>query len=233
MDFYIRTKEDLKQAVEDAGILPFFANSIPGFSVEENCDPAVYFGDQPGVWEWKGPVIQETGCAYGKFLSGKAVFISKKWICDFCNWRRDGYDFDARMEDGLANYKEQYLYSLVEKHHSALSKDLKIEGGYMKPLGMKNDDWQPRKGFDTTMTKLQMLGYVTTTDFEYEIDKNGKEYGWGIARYATFENRYGASFRKNVYRKTPEESYARILRHLKKILPDAQENEIEYLLHLK
>lgn len=229
----IRTKQDLEDAVESFGILPFFSSSIPGFSVEEMCDPSVYFTDQPGVWEWKGPVIQETGCAYGKFFGKKAAFIARKWFPDYCSWRRDGYDFDARAEDGLADYRLQYLYGLIEKHRSVLSKDLKIEGGYAGADGRKKDGWEPRKGFDTDIAKLQMLGYVTTTDFEYELDRNGKEYGWGLARYAVVENHFPASFRKQLYQRTPRESYRRLLRHLEKVLPDAPENEIEYFLNLK
>ena len=118
MDIYIRTKEDLKQAVAELGFLPFFANEIKGFSIEENCDPKVYFSNEPGVWEWKGPVIQETRCAYGKFFHKKAAFISKEWFLDFANYRRDGYDFDSRFEDGLATYNEQYLYNIIAGRHS-------------------------------------------------------------------------------------------------------------------
>ena len=77
IDFIIHTKEDLKEAIDAYGILPFFANEIKGFSIEEHCDPKVYFGEEPGVWEWKGPVIQELKCAYGKFFLKKAAFVKK------------------------------------------------------------------------------------------------------------------------------------------------------------
>ncbi len=230
MDIYIRTKEDLKQAVAELGFLPFFANEIKGFSIEENCDPKVYFSNEPGVWEWKGPVIQETRCAYGKFFHKKAAFISKEWFLDFANYRRDGYDFDSRFEDGLATYNEQYLYNIIAGRHSILSKDAKAIGGYVKPRTKGPDEWEPRKGFDTLITRLQMECYVLTSDFEYEVDKKGNFYGWGVARYATPEEFYGKRFSNRVYKRTPEESYKRILRHFKKILPDADEDEIKRFL---
>ena len=97
-DFTIRTKEDLERAVEEFGILPYFANAIPGFSIEEHCSADIWFTDLEGPWEWKGPVIRETGCAYGKFFGQKAAYISRKLFPDFANFRRDGYDFDARFE---------------------------------------------------------------------------------------------------------------------------------------
>ena len=56
--------------------------------------------------------IRETGCAYGKFFENKAVFISKEWFPDFANYRRNGYDFDARFDDGLAAYKDKELFEL-------------------------------------------------------------------------------------------------------------------------
>ena len=229
-DFYIQSKEDLEKAVDKLGFLPFFANEIPGFSIEEHCAPEVYFSDQPGVWEWKGPIVQETRCAYGKFFMKKAGFISREWFYDFANYRRDGYDFDARFEDGLATYNEQYLYNIIAARHSVLSREAKAIGGYVKPREKSKDAWQPRKGFDTLITKLQMQCYVLTSDFEYEVDKNGKFYGWGVARYATPEEFYGKSFSEKVYSRKPEESHARILQYWRKLLPQASEASIRRML---
>ena len=229
-EFYIQTQQDLIDTVEELGFLPYFSHEIKGFSIEENCDPKVYFSDQPGIWEWKGPVIQATNCAYGKFFHKKAGFISKKWYPDFANYRRDGYDFDARVDEGLATYNEQYLYDIIASRHSILSKDAKVIGGYVKPKANGPDQWEPRKGFDTIITKLQMQGYIVTSNFEYEMDRNGNFYGWGIARYTTPEEFFGKRFRNHVYDRSPEESKKRIIRHLKKILPEASEAEIEYFL---
>ena len=229
-NFIIRTKQDLIDAVDYFGFLPFFTSAVAGFSIEEHCAPEVYFSDQPGVWEWKGPVIQETRAAYGKFFAKKAGYVKKEWFYDFANYRRDGYDYDARFEDVLSTYEDQYLYNLIASRHSILSKDAKAIGGYVKPKDKGPDSWQPRKGFDTHITRLQMQCYVLTSDFEYEIDKNGNFYGWGIARYATPEEFYGKSWAKKVYKRTPEESFERIRKHLKKVLPYADEEEIIRLI---
>ena len=87
----ISSEKDLAAMVETYGFLPLLKNSIPGFSVEEHTPPELWFADGvDGPWEWKGPVIAETGCAYGKFFSGKAGFISREWFLDFANYRRDG-----------------------------------------------------------------------------------------------------------------------------------------------
>lgn len=71
-----------------------------------------------------------------------------------------------------------------------------------------------------------MQGYVTTTDFEYQLGKNGKVYGWGVARCAAPERYFGSEFTNTVYNREPEESRARILAHLTALLPEAPEREI-------
>ena len=62
-------------------------------------------------------------------------------------------------------------------------------------------------------------------------DKRGEFNGWGIARYATFENAFGKKFSNHVYDRSVEESYLRLFKQLKKILPHVEDNEIEYYLH--
>ena len=216
-DLWICSEEDLVRAVHELGILPFFANSIPGFSIEEHVPSDIWFTDQPGPWEWKGPVIRTAGCAYGKFFENKAAYISREWFPDFANYRRDGYDFDARYEDELASYRDKQLYDLLEKEAPVLSGDLKKLGNYGK---------SGNKGFDTILTRLQAQGYVLTSDFVYRRDRKGKEYGWGVARYSTPEKFWGEEFTGRVYQKTPEESLQAIRRHLCRILPDVQEDVI-------
>jgi len=230
LDFWIESRQDLMAVIQELGFLPFFANEIEGFSIEEHVPDEIWFTDLEGPWDWKGPVISEGDCVYGKFFHKKAGFISNKWFYDFANYRRDGYDFDARFEDGLATYDEQYLYNIIASRHSVLSKDAKVIGGYVKPREKGKDSWQPRKGFDTNITKLQMKCYVITSDFVYETDKNGNPYGWGIARYATPEMYLGKKFENNVYKRSPEASKKRILKHLRSIMPDVEESLLEYFL---
>lgn len=221
IDYTIRTKEDLCQAVEDCGFLPLFKNIIPGFSVEEHVSSRVWFSGEEGVWEWKGPVIREIKCAYGKFFKKKAVFISRKWFPDFANYRRDGYDFDALFDDELTSYEDKRLFDLVEASAPVLSKELKRAGDYRK---------DGHKGFDTIITRLQEQCYVLISDFIYMQDRKGNTYGWGVAEYSTPEKWFGPRFRNSVYKRTPEESYERVRKHLRKLLPEATDEQIRKVL---
>ena len=221
-DFTIRTKQDLADAVEAFGIVPLFRNSIPGFSAEEHTAPEVWFPDEgEGIWEWKGPVIRETGCAYGKLFEKKAAFVSRTWFPDLANHRRDGYDFDARFDDGLASYDDRTLFELVDGSAPVLSRELKRLGNYGKG---------GRKGFDTCMNRLQEQCYVVISDFVYQMDRYGRQYGWGVAEYSTPEKLMGGAFTDNVYLRSPEESHARLYEHLRDLLPHADGDSIRRFL---
>ena len=223
-DFIIRTKADLIDAIAEYGFLPFFENSIDGFSIEEHIDPDCWWHSDTGewsAWEWKGPVIRETGCAYGKFFEKKACYISPDRFPDFANYRRDGYDFDARYDDGLAQYRDKLLYDLVERNAPVISKRLKQLGNYKKG---------GNKGFDAVITRLQAQGYVIISDFVYMKDKYGKPYGWGVAEYSTPEAFMGGGFSDKVYARTPRESYERILEHFAVLFPNEDVGKLRKFL---
>ena len=198
-DFYVRTKEDLIEAVEAFGIVPYFANSLPGFSLEEHCHPAAALWSDTGEcsWDWKGPVIRETNCAYGKFFEKKAIYVSREWFLDLANYRRDGYDFDARYDDGLARFDDKELFELIDANAPILSKELRALGGYAYTArsGQKTEG---KKGFDASITRLQELGYVVIGDFVYAEDKFGNRRGWGVASYSTPEKFMGSGFTDHV-----------------------------------
>ena len=162
-DFWVRTKQDLEDAIGEYGIVPYFRCSIPGFSLEEHCPPRVLFSDgEEDTWAWKGPVIRETGCAYGKFFEKKAAYVSRELFPDLANYRRDGYDFDARYDDGLARFQDKQLYDLLEERAPVLSKELRLAGGYA--YGGRGQSAEGRKGFDASIARLQEQCYVIISD---------------------------------------------------------------------
>ena len=212
-DLIIGSKDDLISVINEYGFVPFFRNSIEGFSIEEHIAPGCWYddgGDFWPAWEWKGPVIRETGCAYGKFFEKKACYVSAEWFPDFANYRRDGYDFDARFDDGLATLRDRQLFELIDGNAPVLSKELKRLGDYRKG---------GNKGFDTVINRLQAQCYVIISDFVYMKDKHGNSYGWGVAEYSTPE-RFMPGFTDKVYIRSPEESYERLLSHFSKLFPN-------------
>ena len=220
LDFCVRSLEDLTSAVIRCGVLPLFRNSIPGFSVEEHTDPSCWYTAGSGewkVWDWKGPVIRETGCAYGKFFEKKAAFVSRELFSDLANYRRDGYDMDARYDDGLASRKDLELYELIAGNEPILSGTLKVLGDYRKG---------GNTGFDTSMNRLQSQCYVLISDFIYSLDRHGRRYGWGSAEYSTPERFMGSYFSDSVYSRSPSASGERLLEHMRQLFPGIGEKNL-------
>ena len=107
--FRIRSWQELVNWINETGFLPLFANDIPGFSVEEHVSPDFWWtGDrQQDPWEWREIIAASHQAVYGKFFDQRSGFVSLGWFPHFANYRRSGYDFDSRWEDGLANRREK------------------------------------------------------------------------------------------------------------------------------
>ena len=82
--------EAMVEAVLELGMVPFFENSIRGYSIEEMTPPQFWFeGDELGPWDWKIACVQSGEIAYGKFLwGGKAAFATVEFYRELMNYRR-------------------------------------------------------------------------------------------------------------------------------------------------
>ena len=106
----ITSAMELEALVQQMGFLPFFPCSIPNFSIEEFTPSRYWFVEGvEGPWEWRMELARRHVVAYGKLFSKKAGLVSREWYPDLANYRRDGDDFDARYEEGLANHREKRI----------------------------------------------------------------------------------------------------------------------------
>ena len=214
--------EEVVKLTEELGFLPFFRNDIPGFSIEENTPPRLWFsGGEDGPWEWKGATVRTGRVLYGKFFRGRAGYVSLEWFPDLANYRRDGYDFDSRYDCGMASVRDLNVYDTVSRCGTVLTKKLKSLCGYGRG---------GEKGFDGVITRLQMQTYVCISDFEYMRDKLGRQYGWGVARYSTPEALFGCESITSAYRREPQESKERIAAHLCGLFPKVAKKDILKLI---
>ena len=202
----VRSREDLAVLIRQAGILPFFANPVAGWSLEEHIDPAVWFTDREGPWEWKGQLASDKTCVYGKFVRNKAAFVSPEWFAELANWRRDGYDWEGRVDDGITPYKDRLLMAYLAAHPRALSRRAKRECGFTK-------------GYDTVVTRLQMQTYIVLADFQYDVTRAGVPYGWGNAVIDLADRCLNIA----PAQRPPQASFERMIAHLTRLMPEADE----------
>ena len=219
----IRTIKDLTGLVEDFGFLPFFENHIQGFSIEETTPHEVweeYLG--LGPWLWRDEIAAGKRCIYGKFFAKKTGYVSAGWFPHLANYRRDGYDFDARYDDGLAKYEDKQIYEIIEKLGPITSRELKKEAGVKA---------KKASSFEGTMTRLQMQTYVVPVDFIFPRDASGaKKYSYGTTVYDLPERWLGKEFCMSEYKTEPRESFERMVEHLMGQLPDIDRESVEKLL---
>lgn len=229
----ISTIQDLEKTARYYGLLPFFSNNIPGFSIEEMAAPGKLFGgfdgNGDGCWEWKGPVIQEQTTAYGKFFRRKAGFVSLELFPDFINYRRNAYPIS---QDSI----EASLLNLITTNESATSAELRSMVFGKPNSNRKANDLvdtakyvQPkRQALEAPLQKLQMSGRLLIADFEYKHTRQGERYGWGVALYTTPELWFGKGIAK--VERTPEESFNRLVDYLSGRLPEVDKSQIVKLL---
>ena len=216
----IHNATELMGYIQEVGFLPLLYSDIPGFSADEAVDPDCRYvllddgsWDWP-LWDWKGPIVTESDCVYGKFFNKKAGFVSRAWWPDLYNWRRH-----AHPAPSAGSVEETILLTLRE-HGSLITRDLRRLCGFTEP--------KMRSRFDGYVTRLQMACRVVTEDFVYPRDKHGKEYGWGWALLTTPEQLLGKE--ACLCDRSPEESLERMLDHLKRQLPRANKQQLMKLI---
>ncbi len=227
----ISTKQQLEQAALNYGLLPFFANNIPGFSVEEMAAPGKLFDTDgnDGCWEWKGPVIQEMTTAYGKFFRRKAGFVALGLYPDFINYRRHAFPLEpdsmeatlleiiTTLESATSARLREIVFGKPDKNRMA--GDLVESRAYVRPR---------RQALEAPLQKLQMGGRLLIADFQYKHTRQGDRYGWGEAIYTTPEIWFGREITR--CDRTPEESFDILVDYLAARLPQADRSGVVRLL---
>lgn len=216
----LKSCDEMIDYIDKVGFLPLFSWEAKGFSVEEMTDAFDWFCDNPKTdpWLWRKEAARSKKVAYGKFFNKRAGFVSLEWFRHLVNFRRDGYDFDSLVDEGLAQRRQQLIMKVFEENQHMYSCEVKKLAGFSKG-GEKN--------FNGIVTDLQMKTYLLLTDFKQKVSKKGNPYGMEIAIYSTPESVWGYDAVTEGYAFEPEESREKILTHIKGILPNADDRIIE------
>lgn len=225
----ILSAADLIDFIHEVGFLPLWRSKIAGFSAEDVVDETCRYHPSPNggfdwpLWMWKGSIIREGNCVYGKFFHGTAGFISLDWWPDFVNYRRSALPPHKKCDLII---EETILHTLIAEG-SMVSSDLRAACGF--------NGGKQRSQFDAYITRMQMATRIVTEDFVWSVDKHGHNYGWGKSLLTTPELLLGRAacacpIEADGSLRTPETSYRLIIDHLHDILPDAQESQLRYMI---
>ena len=216
----IYNQAQLTELIQKIGFLPLLDSGIRGYSAEEmvsdDCRYVVFSDggwDWP-LWKWKGPIVTEGLCVYGKFFDKKAGFISREWWPDFYNYRRSKHPIP---EEGSI---EETILLTLQENGSLITRELRAACGFTGP--------KMRSRFDSYVTRLQMACRIVTEDFVYPTDKHGREYGWGWSLLTTPEQLFGHAACE--CHRSPQESFDRIFTHFTRLLPEVNKKQILKLI---
>ena len=219
-DVEIHSCPELIECIRQVGFLPLLDSGVQGFCAEallaEECR-FVQFDDgswEWPLWQWKGPVVTDGSCVYGKFFGGKAGFVSREWWPPRDNWRR------SRSPEPEEGSVEDVILSTLSASDSLITRELRAACGFTGP--------KMRGKFDAYVTRLQMACRIVTEDFVYPTDRHGREYGFGWSLLTTPERLLGAEACRASC--APEESFRRMHTHLTALLPHASERQLLKLL---
>ena len=216
----IHSCPELMAYIQQVGFLPLLDSGIWGYSAEDVVDEDCRYVVLPDggwdwpLWKWKGPIVTEGDCVYGKFFAGKAGFISREWWPDLCNYRRSQHPVPQE-----GSIEEAILFTLGEQG-SLITRQLRAACGFTGP--------KMRSRFDSYITRLQMACRIITEDFVYPQDRHGREYGWGWSLLTLPEQLLGREACQCP--RTPQESFDRMFAHFKELLPDATDQQILKLI---
>ena len=173
MSNQIVSAETMYRTIMDYGIIPFFKNIIPGYSVEELTPRRYWFDGEEGIlgpWDWKIDCVQSGDIVYGKFLGGKAAFATVEWYRELRAWRRS-----------VVPDQPSDILDFIAANGAISIKEVRAL------LGVK------KAAADAAITRLQMQCRVVTGDLQRVYRGEDLHYnGWQIASFTTPEALYGA-----------------------------------------
>lgn len=222
--------ETLYRTVQELGIVPFFENIVPGYSIEERTPPQFWFdgdGAALGPWDWKIDCVQSGDIAYGKFLlGGKASFATVEWYRELRNWRRSLPKYQPSA-DG------QRILDYLAEHGSIGIREVR------GLLGVK------KSAADAAIARLQLQCRVVTGDIVRVFRGADLHYvGWQTSSFCTPEALFDAPDFPSTpagfpfgptaagleVSHSPAESWQRLCDHIRSVAPGVTDAALRKLL---
>ena len=221
----VTDSQSMLEAVKAFGIIPFFENTVRGYSIEELTPPAFWLTDeQLGPWDWKVDVVQSGEIVYGKFLcGGKAAFATPEWYAHLRNWRLS----QSKHKPTEAGEK---VLGLVASEGSVNARLVR------ETLGVK------KSKSDAILASLMQGTRLIIGDIQRVYRGPSLEYkGWQTASYCGPESLFerpaeefgpwkigGVTLKPGC---SPEESFSKLADHIKALFPDSSESAINKVIH--
>lgn len=184
------------------------------------CD---YFGEevawhteQPDTdpWEWRMRVLTERkDIAYGKYFFKKSGYITKEWFPYFFAARRGRRELYEEYEEGNISHYARRIYELMEEHKELPLHLLKQYGGFSR---------EDKSRFDSAITELQSLFYISMCGRARKRSRTGEEYGWNSTVFCMTEDFFEDTVLEKAKQIPGQEAYDTIKEQVYRLNPEAK-----------
>ena len=224
----VTSAEAMLDTIRELGIVPFFENIIPGFSIEEMTPAQNWFDTQEDLsftpWDWKIHCVQSGEIAYGKFLlGGKAAFATLEWYRELRAWRQSQKKYQP-------DEAQRQVLDYLAKNGSIGIKEIR------GLLGIKKGQ------ADALIAKLMMQCRVVTGDIIRVYRGPDLHYnGWQFSSFCKPEDLFdspatpffaGFTAADNGLEvdHSPQEAYDLLSAKIRSLVPEATDHQIAKLL---
>lgn len=213
----------VRDLVREAGLLPFYATPIEGFSLRALCAPAVFDVNDKTTnpWYWREQILAED-IVYGQFFNGKLGFV-----------RRDVFPLVMALKRGRRDARSMHEDGLISDRAAELDRTLP-KGEVMDVDALRDmlpDDF---KGLSGALTQLQHAGLWCVLDFQCRRNRRGEPYGWPLCVFGRPEE-HGVVRLEDVPQGADGEREAleKLVGLVRRIAPKADPDSVLRMLALK
>jgi hypothetical protein len=172
----LETYEETCQALAQWGIVPF-SSFIPEHpSLESLTQPAAWHtGLQSDPWLWRDRLPTEGVAAYGRFIAGKPLFIS-----------REIFPLVKCLLSPTESVEERYAAGMLAKSTLRLNELIGEQDGIdartlRKLAGMQ--DRTEKTSFDHALINLQSTADILISGISERLNEHGNKSGWNSTCY--------------------------------------------------
>jgi hypothetical protein len=198
----IETYEEACHAVQQWGIVPL-SSFIPDHpSLESITQPeAWHTGEDTDPWLWRDRFADEGVAAYGRFIGGKPLLVSKEVFPLVKCLLSPSETVEERYQAGILARSTVRIYEIIRENDGIDVKALR------KMADMQ--DKSAKNAFDHALIDLQSTADIVISGISGRLNAQGNKSGWNSTCYILAE-RWMEQHRLELLSLTPSEARTRL-----------------------
>ncbi len=177
----VNTFEEACDVVEHLGILPL-SSFIPGHPslISITQDTAWHTGTDTDPWLWRDRFAGEGVAAYGRFLAGKPLLISRQMFPLMRCLLAPSETMAERYAAGILARPTARMYDCIRENDGIDVKTLRMLTGMQRT--------SDKRAFDVSLIDLQSTADIVISGISERLNEHGNKSGWNSTCYMLAES---------------------------------------------